>query len=120
MITGKDLKKARKALKMTQKALADALGVSVPSVINWESGKSQPRGANKQKLEDMFPTPVKAARPAPAPKPAAEPAPAPAPEKKADSLMDELAQVAQDLYFDSLEDMFKTIVRLHKLDSLDL
>ncbi len=33
----------RSALNMTQKAFADVLGVSRPTVEAWESGKSTPR-----------------------------------------------------------------------------
>ena len=38
------IKQHRKKLGLTQKALAAKLGVSVPSVVNWESGKITPRG----------------------------------------------------------------------------
>ena len=37
-----DLPTARKRVRMTQKGLADACGVSVSTVSNWEKGKSEP------------------------------------------------------------------------------
>ena len=44
------LKQHRKKLGLTQKALAAKLGVSVPSIVNWESGKMAPRGKNLAKV----------------------------------------------------------------------
>jgi DNA-binding transcriptional regulator YiaG len=43
------IKQHRKKLGLTQKALAAKLGVSVPSIVNWESGKMTPRGKNLAK-----------------------------------------------------------------------
>lgn len=37
-----DLPTARKHAKLTQKMLADAVGVSVSTVSNWEKGVSEP------------------------------------------------------------------------------
>ena len=45
------IKQHRKKLGLTQKALAAKLGVSVPSIVNWESGKMAPRGKNLAKIE---------------------------------------------------------------------
>ena len=50
------IKQHRKKLGMTQKALAAKLGVSVPSVVNWESGKMSPRGKNLAKIEKFLGT----------------------------------------------------------------
>ena len=50
------IKQHRKKLGLTQKALAAKLGVSVPSVVNWESGKMAPRGKNLQKVEKFLGT----------------------------------------------------------------
>ena len=48
------IKQHRKKLGLTQKALAAKLGVSVPSVVNWESGKIAPRGKNLAKVEKFL------------------------------------------------------------------
>ncbi len=50
------IKQHRKKLGLTQKALAAKLGVSVPSVVNWESGKMTPRGKNLAKIEKFLGT----------------------------------------------------------------
>ena len=50
------IKQHRKKLGLTQKALAAELGVSVPSVVNWESGKIAPRGKNLAKVEKFLGT----------------------------------------------------------------
>ena len=50
------IKQHRKKLGLTQKALAAKLGVSVPSVVNWESGKMTPRGKNLAKVEKFLGT----------------------------------------------------------------
>ena len=50
------IKQHRKKLGLTQKALAARLGVSVPSVVNWESGKMVPRGKNLAKVEKFLGT----------------------------------------------------------------
>ncbi len=50
------IKQHRKQLGLTQKALAAKLGVSVPSVVNWESGKMTPRGNNLAKVEKFLGT----------------------------------------------------------------
>ena len=50
------IKQHRKKLGLTQKALAAKLGVSVPSVVNWESGKMAPRGKNLAKVEKFLGT----------------------------------------------------------------
>ena len=50
------IKQHRKKLGLTQKALAAKLGVSVPSVVNWESGKMTPRAKNLAKVEKFLGT----------------------------------------------------------------
>lgn len=40
---GKRIKEAREALKMTQKELADAVGVTASAITNYENGTSHPR-----------------------------------------------------------------------------
>ena len=50
------IKQHRKKLGLTQKAVAAKLGVSVPSVVNWESGKMAPRGKNLAKVEKFLGT----------------------------------------------------------------
>ena len=70
------IKQHRKKLGLTQKALAAKLGVSVPSIVNWESGKMTPRGKNLVKIEKYLGTK------APAPKKAEKKAAA-KPKKKA-------------------------------------
>ena len=50
------IKQHRKKLGLTQKALAAKLRVSVPSVVNWESGKMTPRGKNLGKVEKFLGT----------------------------------------------------------------
>ena len=70
------IKQHRKKLGLTQKALAAKLGVSVPSIVNWESGKMTPRGKDLAKVEKILGTK------APAPKKAEKKAAA-KPKKKA-------------------------------------
>ncbi len=51
--TSQDVVRTRKALNMTQKALALALGVSQRTVEAWETGKNTPSGT-AQKLLFLF------------------------------------------------------------------
>ena len=48
------IKERRKKLGLTQKGLASKLGVSLPSVVNWENGKIAPRGKNLAKIEKFL------------------------------------------------------------------
>ena len=48
------IKQHRKKLGMTQKALAAKLGVSLPSVVNWENGKISPKGKNLAKVKKFL------------------------------------------------------------------
>ena len=49
-VSGKRLRAAREARKLSRAALAKQLGVSAGSVQNWESGRSVPRGENLTKV----------------------------------------------------------------------
>jgi len=66
------IKQHRKKLGMTQKALAAKLGVSLPSVVNWENGKISPKGKNLAKVKKFLAgsnaAPKKAPKKAAAPK----------------------------------------------------
>ena len=44
----------RKLNKMTQRDVADRLGISQPSYIRYENGKSEPTIENLVKLADLF------------------------------------------------------------------
>ena len=48
------IKERRKKLGLTQKGLASKLGVSLPSIVNWENGKIAPRGKNLAKIEKFL------------------------------------------------------------------
>ena len=48
------LKKLRKEKGMTQAELADALGISTPTVIMWENGKRKPQFEMLEKLSEVF------------------------------------------------------------------
>lgn len=43
MTIGEKLKAARERRKLTQQAIAEALGVSQPTIHSWESGETMPR-----------------------------------------------------------------------------
>ena len=142
------IKQHRKKLGLTQKVLAAKLGVSVPSVVNWESGKITPRGKNLAKVEKFLgtknPAPKKTAKKAVAklkkkagrpkgkagrPKKGAAKAKAPTrrrgrPKRTAPATMGgttaRLHGVAKDLGFASVDELVKTILRKHKIGKLDL
>ena len=48
------LTELRKTNKMTQRDVADRLGISQPSYIRYENGKSEPTIENLIKLADLF------------------------------------------------------------------
>ena len=48
------VKELRKKRGIQQKALALEIGVSCPTVSEWESGKKDPSGERLQKLADFF------------------------------------------------------------------
>lgn len=102
MITGKELKQIRRELGLTQKGLAEQLGVSLPTVVNWELSKATPRGKNLQKLNDFVE------------------------EATADDsvvteeMLDALQVVTDELGFEDIQEMLKNLIRRHKLGLLDL
>ncbi|MFE4634886.1 helix-turn-helix domain-containing protein [Streptomyces sp. NPDC056773] len=62
-VDGPLLRRVRRAADLTQKDVAEQLGVTVPAVVGWESGKSQPDGerlpalakAVAMDLDELFP-----------------------------------------------------------------
>lgn len=42
-VNGEDIRRAREEMRLTQKDLAEAVGVSTKSVSNWERGQTVPR-----------------------------------------------------------------------------
>ena len=66
------IKQHRKKLGLTQKALAAKLGVSLPSVVNWENGKNSPKGKNLAKVKKFLASTAEAPK-KPAKKAAAKP-----------------------------------------------
>ncbi len=102
MIIGNELKEVRRELGLTQKGLAEELGVSLPTVVNWELGKSTPRGKNRLKLEAFIDELNKED------------------ELLNQEMLDALQVVADELGFDSIKDLFDTIIRKHSIGFLDL
>lgn len=49
---------ARKIVNLTQKGLADAVGVSEGTVINWEKGRSEPTVTQAQKIAELCNRPL--------------------------------------------------------------
>lgn len=43
MNSGRELMRLRKRLKLTQKQVADAVGITDQTVSNWEAGRFEPR-----------------------------------------------------------------------------
>lgn len=58
MTIGKQIKRSRVSLGLTQQALADQLNVSQPLVAQWETGRSQPTEENLKKLTELFGQPI--------------------------------------------------------------
>ncbi len=116
------IKQHRKKLGLTQKALAAKLGVSLPSVVNWENGKISPKGKNLAKVKKFLAStaeaPKKATKKAAAPKKRGRPKVS-TPAKKS-GVSAQLSGVAKDLGFASVDEMVKTILRKHKIGKLDL
>lgn len=44
--------------KMSQREWANALGVSVETIVNWEKGKSEPRWSHLKKMSELSGIPV--------------------------------------------------------------
>ena len=49
----KQIVNIRKALGLTQQALADLIGAQRHSVARWETGVHEPRGANLKALKEL-------------------------------------------------------------------
>lgn len=58
MTVGKQIKRCRASLGLTQQALADRLNVSQPLVAQWETGRSQPTEQNLEKLTEILGEPI--------------------------------------------------------------
>ena len=52
------LKAARVNAKMTQKEWAEALNVTVDTVLNWENGKSEPKISQAKKMSELSGIPM--------------------------------------------------------------
>jgi DNA-binding transcriptional regulator YiaG len=52
-ISGEEIKRLRQQADMSQRDLARKLGVSVNSVCNWETGRTEPRRASIKKLMEL-------------------------------------------------------------------
>ncbi len=48
-----NLKAVRTNANMTQKEWAESLGVTVDTVLNWESGKSEPKWSHIQRMSEL-------------------------------------------------------------------
>lgn len=140
------IKQHRKKLGLTQKALAAKLGVSLPSVVNWENGKIAPRGKNLAKIEKFLASKTsgtkkttkkavskpkkkrgrpkgKVGRPKKTLKQAAAKKrgrPKGSTSTKKRGLSTQLSGVAKDLGFANVDDLVKTILRKHKIGKLDI
>ncbi len=89
MTLGERIKAHRQQAKMSQEALAAALGVSRQAVTKWESGQSAPSTENLFRLAELFGTTVDLLLPEqaaaqPQPDPAAQPRPDPAAQPQPD------------------------------------
>lgn len=49
-MTGKEIKRLRKELKMTQQQLADRLGVARITIIRWEANSKKPSSLAEREL----------------------------------------------------------------------
>jgi len=54
-----DLKKLRKILGLTQEKLADELGVSLATIVRWETGKTKPSPLARQRINQLVKEAVK-------------------------------------------------------------
>ena len=53
-IFGKKLREVRKSKKLTQKELAEQIGIKRNTYSDWENGKTEPSFENLIKLADLF------------------------------------------------------------------
>ena len=56
------VKRQRERLKLSQKEMGQLLGVSTATIVGWESGKTKPRGTNKDGLAELRHLGIKAVR----------------------------------------------------------
>ena len=54
MIIGKNIKQIRKQKQITQKLVADSLGVSRQAVCMWETGKRDPKASTLNRMAKLF------------------------------------------------------------------
>ena len=54
---GEKIRALREAKGMTQAELAEALGLSQPAIVQWETGKNEPTAFNIRRLADLFGVP---------------------------------------------------------------
>lgn len=54
MSIGERIKNRRQLLGLNQEELAQQLGISRPSVVQWETGKASPKGARLQTIADIL------------------------------------------------------------------
>ena len=54
MTTGERIKAARKRAGLTQKEIADRLGISSSSIAQWETGTRKPKAETLQRLADAL------------------------------------------------------------------
>ncbi|KKK53682.1 hypothetical protein LCGC14_3092330 [marine sediment metagenome] len=52
-MTPNQIKRLRRRLKLTQRQLADEIGVDPRTVMRWENGDCEPQGAGKKNLEKL-------------------------------------------------------------------
>ena len=52
------IKAARVNAEMTQEELADKLGVNKTTIINWESGKSEPAWSQLKRISELSGIPI--------------------------------------------------------------
>ena len=52
-ISAKAIRSQRKRLKLSQAKMANLLGVSTATVFLWESGRTSPRGKNREAVAEM-------------------------------------------------------------------
>lgn len=61
-ISPASVKRQRSRLKLSQKEMGQLLGVSTATIVGWESGRTRPRGANKEGFAELRSLGIKAVR----------------------------------------------------------
>ena len=59
MTTGENIKALRESRKMTQKELAEQIGVTNATISEWERDKNGPRAGSLQRMSDVFGVPMR-------------------------------------------------------------